>query len=96
MTAVVHGGHWFDETDNGEQIRFTSFDAHAAQGDWLQRMATISPAIAIKRTEIKSPMHLVEYVVSLRNLNAEGVMFRSPYEVGYHAGRTGSLLRWKF
>ncbi len=96
MAAVVHGGEWFRQTDAGEAIRFTTFDAPQADGDWPDRLRQIPTDHAIDFTTIVNPRHLVEYMMELRRVGAEGAMFRNPDEIGYHAGRTGSLLRWKF
>ncbi len=100
MTAVVQGGKWWDEIGpDGLPIRFTAFDAPTIDGDWAFRhlaASIVQELDVVKSAVIRDPRHLVEYMLTLRSVNAEGAMFRNPDEIGYHAGRTGSLLRWKF
>ena len=96
MTAVVQGGDWWDKTDMGEKIRFTTFDVPELSGSWLSRMLRGVGVPDLRWEQIQDPKHLVEYMMELRRVGAEGAMFRNPDEIGYHAGRTGSLLRWKF
>jgi len=97
MTAVVHGGKWFGSHWTDKGIHFTPFDAPNAAGTWIERYATIPKHLShVPAFRIENPRHLVEYMMTLRRLGAEGAMFRNPDEIGYHAGRTGSLLRWKF
>ena len=106
MTAVVQGGKWWNKIGNdGMAIRFTAFDApkETAWGEsgrqpvkWIDRIARIDVGIRIGWTQIANSRHLAEYMIDLHAKGAEGAMFRNPDEIGYHAGRTGALLRWKF
>jgi len=91
MTAVVHGGEWFVDG-----VKFTAFDAPEAAGNWQERLATIPAEIRIESTRIESPRHLAGYMRHLREVGAEGAMFRNPAAVGYETGRSANLLRWKF
>ena len=95
MTAVVHGGKWFFEGDGIEPIRFTAFDLLDRSVAFIPPATTADGAM-LRHVKIESPKHLVEYMMALRRDGAEGAMFRNPDEIGYHPGRTGSLLRWKF
>ncbi len=97
MTAVVQGGKWWDVVGmDNHPIRFTPFDAPGIVGEWLERISFIPEDFRIAFSIIRDPRHLVEYMLALRAVNAEGAMFRNPDEIGYHAGRTGGLIRWKF
>ena len=97
MTAVRHGGKWFDAKDGKEPVRFTVFDAPQLDGNWRERMNRCSGVVPqVESERITDPRHLSEYMIRLHTMNAEGAVFNNPDEIGYHAGRTGSLLRWKF
>lgn len=97
--AVRFGGKWF----NVPLIQFAAFDAPQVVGTWRQRMAEAvravnksACAVAVKVERIGDPQRLVEYMLQLRSIGAEGGMFRNPEAIGYTAGRSQSLLRWKF
>ena len=102
MTAVVQGGKWWNAVGPDKlPIRFTIFDAPNMVGTWPQRITYAWSCGShfggsVPFTRIESPKHLVEYMLRLKSINAEGACFSNPDEIGYHAGRTGSLLRWKF
>jgi DNA ligase-1 len=98
MTAVRHGGHWFDAAADGEPIRFTTFDAPQVGGNWLARVTEAGRAWGdvVKVTAMRDIQHFVKYLTTLRRLNAEGAMFRDPHAVGYDCGRSDHLLRFKY
>jgi DNA ligase-1 len=105
MTAVVQGGKWWNKIGNdGMAIRFTAFDgkfycAPPDSASWNWRVGCIRRLgieIDIPFEKIRDSKHLAEYMIDLHAKGAEGAMFRNPDEIGYHAGRTGALLRWKF
>jgi DNA ligase-1 len=92
-------------------IVFSVFDAPQVAGTWQQRMAEASRAVkkcacaaAVKfqRVRMGLPSQLrageisfVDYMLRVARLGGEGAMFRHPKAIGYTAGRTETLLRFK-
>lgn len=97
--AVRLGGKWFDVAE----IRFCVFDAPQVAGDWRARMAEAGKAVksaacaaAVKFWRIKTYADFTGYMLKIRPLGGEGVMFRHPELVAYETGRSENLLRLKF
>ena len=101
MRAVVHGGDWFRETDNGEAIRFTALYLPDVCGSWADRqlatrttVRSCKHAAAIKTRRIRSPKDFAGFLKELHAVNAEGAMFI--VDGDGKTGRTGELRRFKF
>lgn len=97
--AVRLGGKWFDL----DFIQFAAFDAPQVAGTWAERISEArravkraACAVAVEVERMTSPQRLVDYMLGLRRIGAEGGMFRNPDAIGYTTGRTETLLRWKF
>lgn len=102
MTAVRHGGDWFNECDDCQPIRFTALYLPDAAGNWHQRQVATAGAVrgcanadAIESFRLERTGDLSRFMQRLHRLGAEGGMFVNP-NGGQHCGRSGDLLRWKF
>jgi DNA ligase-1 len=97
--AVRLGGSWFEHPD----LKFAAFDFPELKSGWLSRMAEARKAVrgcacatAVRVTILKDIHHFCAYLTGLRQLGAEGGMFRNPEAMGYEFGRSENLLRFKF
>jgi len=101
MTAVIHGGEWFTNTDNGAAIRFTALFMPGVRGSWTEKQLATRDALrgckhadAIETRRIRSPKDFANFVKGLHAVNAEGAMFL--IDGNGKTGRTGELRRFKF
>lgn len=102
MTAVRHGGDWFNECDDCNPIRFTALYLPEAEGNWHTRQIATARAVkgcanadAINCLHLTKTGDMANMLANIRNAGGEGAMFVNP-RGGSEYGRTGDLLRFKF
>jgi hypothetical protein len=97
MTAVRHGGKWFDKKDGKHAIEFIAFDAPKVKGNWRARISAVEMRTsAVEHVRISNSKDLAVYMIQLHAMKSEGAVFNNPDEIDYIPGKTGSQLRWKF